>query len=90
MAIKPDTHFFDNDHPLLVIHSVVYRTCLALSLIIFPIIQMVFSRDLFYYPMRSVALILIALIRFVDIITQLDYRNVGQVYILLLVVVCQL
>lgn len=63
-------------HPLIILHVYIYRSCLALTLVIYPIVQIFFARNLIFFPMRSLALIAISLLRFIDILLQLDYRNV--------------
>jgi hypothetical protein len=39
---------------------------------------MYFARDLMQHPLRSLTLIAISVYRFTEVITQLDYRNVGD------------
>jgi hypothetical protein len=70
--------FIDSPHPLLTLHSTVYRSCMAVALIAYPIVQLATAKDILFYPLRSLALCVISFVRFVDILILLDYRNVGQ------------
>ncbi|VDK88684.1 unnamed protein product [Litomosoides sigmodontis] len=65
-------------HPLIVLLTSLYHLSLTVTLLIFPLYQIVVSRELYANLMHCTCLLMISAIRFSDILTQLDYRNIGE------------
>ncbi|VDK88422.1 unnamed protein product [Onchocerca ochengi] len=65
-------------HPLITLLTSLYHVSLTITLLIFPIYQVVVSRDLYANLLHCTCLLMISAVRFVDILTQLDYRNTGE------------
>uniref|UniRef100_A0A915PY28 Uncharacterized protein n=1 Tax=Setaria digitata TaxID=48799 RepID=A0A915PY28_9BILA len=66
-------------HPLIVLLTSLYHLSLTVTLLIFPIYQIIASRNLYANLMHCTCLLMINAVRFTDILTQLDYRNIGEV-----------
>ncbi|CAG9533531.1 unnamed protein product [Cercopithifilaria johnstoni] len=65
-------------HPLIVLLTSLYHLSLTITLLIFPLYQIVVSRELYANLLHCTCLLMINAVRFVDILTQLDYRNIGE------------
>uniref|UniRef100_A0AAF5PXY6 Uncharacterized protein n=2 Tax=Wuchereria bancrofti TaxID=6293 RepID=A0AAF5PXY6_WUCBA len=65
-------------HPLIVLLTSLYHVSLTVTLLIFPLYQIVVSRDLYANLLHCTCLLMINTVRFADILTQLDYRNIGE------------
>uniref|UniRef100_A0A0R3S750 G_PROTEIN_RECEP_F1_2 domain-containing protein n=1 Tax=Elaeophora elaphi TaxID=1147741 RepID=A0A0R3S750_9BILA len=65
-------------HPLIVLLTSVYHVSLTITLLIFPLYQIVVSRELYANLLHCICLLMINAVRFADILTQLDYRNIGE------------
>lgn len=65
-------------HPLIILLSSLYHVSLGISLVIFPLYQVVVSRFLLINPLSCVTLIMMNTMRFAEILSQLDYRNIGE------------
>ncbi|VBB27034.1 unnamed protein product [Acanthocheilonema viteae] len=66
-------------HPLIVLLTSLYHLSLTITLLIFPLYQIVISRELYANLLHCTCLLMINAVRFADILTQLDYRNIGEV-----------
>ena len=87
-SVLPSPYGAVNSHPLLIIHARIYRACLALTLVMYPALQvrisvsrqlqMYFASDLMFHPLRTMTLCVLSIYRFSEVITQLDYRNTGD------------
>nr|CRZ24167.1 Bm2187 [Brugia malayi] len=65
-------------HPLIVLLTSLYHMSLTVTLLIFPLYQIIVSQDLYANLLHCTCLLMINTIRFADILTQLDYRNIGE------------
>ncbi|KAK6104441.1 putative integral membrane protein [Brugia pahangi] len=65
-------------HPLIVLLTSLYHVSLTVTLLIFPLYQIIVSQDLYANLLHCTCLLMINTIRFADILTQLDYRNIGE------------
>ncbi|KAK6734291.1 hypothetical protein RB195_017833 [Necator americanus] len=65
-------------HPMVVVYMALYHMALAIGLIVFPLYQILCSEKLAYHPMSQTTLLIMSVVRFVEIITQLDYRGTGD------------
>ncbi|KFD48384.1 hypothetical protein M514_10736, partial [Trichuris suis] len=66
-----------HEHPLFVIHNTIHRTTLSFMLTIFPAAQLILSNVVHLSPMKALAIIGIACSRIIDILIQIDYRNLA-------------
>ncbi|CDW55630.1 hypothetical protein TTRE_0000390301 [Trichuris trichiura] len=66
-----------HEHPLFVIHNTIHRTTLSFMLTIFPAAQLILSNVVHLSPMKALAIIGIACSRVIDILIQIDYRNLA-------------
>ncbi|VDM50253.1 unnamed protein product [Toxocara canis] len=65
-------------HPLVVLLTTLYHTSIGTTLIIVPLYQVTVSRMLLKNPLICVSLVMINAVRFIDVLTQLDYRSIGE------------
>ncbi|KAK6041620.1 hypothetical protein COOONC_20875 [Cooperia oncophora] len=65
-------------HPMVVVYMALYHMALAIGLIIFPLYQILCSEKLSTHPLSQTALLILSVVRFVEILTQLDYRGTGD------------
>ncbi|KRX94620.1 hypothetical protein T4E_236 [Trichinella pseudospiralis] len=67
-------------HPLYVIHNTIRRTTLSMMLTVLPAAQLLLAsgKPLHRKPMKTTAILGIALVRIVDIFVQIDYRNLAH------------
>ncbi|CAJ0955920.1 unnamed protein product, partial [Mesorhabditis belari] len=65
-------------HPLIIIFHFLYHISLAISLIIFPLYQICVSERIHEIPIARHTLLILSAIRFFSILTQLDYRGIGD------------
>ncbi|OUC49103.1 hypothetical protein D917_05709 [Trichinella nativa] len=67
-------------HPLYVIHNTIRRTTLSMMLTVLPAAQLLLAsgEPLHRKPMKTTAILGIALVRIVDIFVQIDYRNLAH------------
>uniref|UniRef100_A0A9J2PKR8 G-protein coupled receptors family 1 profile domain-containing protein n=1 Tax=Ascaris lumbricoides TaxID=6252 RepID=A0A9J2PKR8_ASCLU len=65
-------------HPLIVLLSTLYHTSIGTTLIIIPLYQVTVSRMILKNPLSCVSLVMVNAVRFVEVLTQLDYRNIGE------------
>ncbi|KHN85439.1 hypothetical protein Tcan_00383, partial [Toxocara canis] len=65
-------------HPLVVLLTTLYHTSIGTTLIIVPLYQVTVSRMLLKSPLICVSLVMINAVRFIDVLTQLDYRSIGE------------
>ncbi|VDK19246.1 unnamed protein product [Anisakis simplex] len=65
-------------HPLIVLLSTLYHTSIGTTLIIVPLYQIAISWTLLHHPLSCVSLVMVNAVRFVEVLTQLDYRNIGE------------
>ncbi|KAM3718589.1 Cytosolic arginine sensor for mTORC1 subunit [Dirofilaria immitis] len=66
-------------HPVIILLTSLYHISLTITLLIFPLYQITVSRDLYANLLHCTCLLMINAVRFADILTQLDYRNIGEV-----------
>ncbi|CAI4232860.1 unnamed protein product [Auanema sp. JU1783] len=69
---------FDDIHPLLTIYGSIYHFSLAISLVVYPLYQIVCCEKMYKYPMTIDSLICLSAVRFVDCLTHMDYRGTGD------------
>ncbi|VDK68959.1 unnamed protein product [Cylicostephanus goldi] len=65
-------------HPMVVVYMALYHMALAIGLIVFPLYQVICSEKLAFHPMSQTTLLIMSVVRFVEILTQLDYRGTGE------------
>ncbi|CAB3410958.1 unnamed protein product [Caenorhabditis bovis] len=72
--------FFINDleHPILTIYLEIYQIVVALGITTFALFQVLVSEKLSKFPIFTNALLMLSIIRCVDILTQIDYRDAGE------------
>ncbi|VDN03183.1 unnamed protein product [Thelazia callipaeda] len=66
-------------HPSIVLLTSLYHISLTVTLLIFPLYQIMISHSLHANSLHCITLLMVSAIRFADILTQLDYRNTGEV-----------
>ncbi|EYB84406.1 hypothetical protein Y032_0317g2325 [Ancylostoma ceylanicum] len=65
-------------HPMAVVYMALYHMALAVGLIVFPLYQILCSEKLALHPISQTTLLIISIVRFVEILTLLDYRGTGD------------
>ncbi|KAK5967446.1 hypothetical protein GCK32_002660, partial [Trichostrongylus colubriformis] len=65
-------------HPMVVVYMALYHMALAIGLVVFPLYQIICSENLGTQPFNQTALLVMSVVRFVEILTQLDYRGTGD------------
>ncbi|VDM71394.1 unnamed protein product [Strongylus vulgaris] len=65
-------------HPMVVVYMALYHMALAIGLIVFPLYQILCSEKLASHPFSQTTLLTMSVVRFVEILTQLDYRGTGD------------
>ncbi|CAJ0606695.1 unnamed protein product [Cylicocyclus nassatus] len=65
-------------HPMVIVYVALYHIALAIGLIVFPLYQVICSEKLAFHPMSQTTLLIMSVVRFVEILTQLDYRGTGD------------
>ncbi|UMM17816.1 hypothetical protein L5515_014178 [Caenorhabditis briggsae] len=65
-------------HPLVTIYSQLFHVVLALSITSYALFQVLVAEHLSRFPILSCALIILSVIRALDILTQIDYKDIGN------------
>ncbi|RCN39572.1 hypothetical protein ANCCAN_14470 [Ancylostoma caninum] len=65
-------------HPMAVVYMALYHMALAVGLIVFPLYQILCSENLAFHPISQTTLLIMSVVRFVEILTLLDYRGTGD------------
>uniref|UniRef100_A0A7I4Y7Y3 GPI ethanolamine phosphate transferase 2 n=1 Tax=Haemonchus contortus TaxID=6289 RepID=A0A7I4Y7Y3_HAECO len=65
-------------HPMVVVYMALYHMALAIGLIVFPLYQILCSEKLSINPLSQTSLLILSVVRFVEILSQLDYRGTGD------------
>ncbi|CAA90116.3 Phosphatidylinositol-glycan biosynthesis class W protein [Caenorhabditis elegans] len=65
-------------HPLVTIYSQLFHVVLALSITSYALFQVLVAEHLSRYPIFSCALVILSVIRALDILTQIDYKDIGN------------
>ncbi|KAL6735138.1 hypothetical protein Aduo_005610 [Ancylostoma duodenale] len=65
-------------HPMAVIYMALYHMSLAVGFIVFPLYQILCSEKLAFHPISQTTLLIMSVVRFVEILTLLDYRGTGD------------
>ncbi|CAI2337810.1 unnamed protein product [Caenorhabditis sp. 36 PRJEB53466] len=65
-------------HPLVTIYSQLFHIVLALSITSYALFQVLVAEHLNRYPILSCALVILSIIRALDILTQIDYKDIGN------------
>ncbi|WKX96478.1 hypothetical protein Q1695_012708 [Nippostrongylus brasiliensis] len=65
-------------HPMVVVYMALYHMALAIGLVVFPLYQIICSEKLSAHPLAQTTLLILSVVRFVEILTQLDYRGTGD------------
>ncbi|CAI5440711.1 unnamed protein product [Caenorhabditis angaria] len=67
----------DRVHPLVTIYSQIFQLVLGLSITSFALFQVLVSETLSKYPLYQSSLMFLSIVRALDILTQIDYKDVG-------------
>ncbi|KJH44329.1 hypothetical protein DICVIV_09645, partial [Dictyocaulus viviparus] len=65
-------------HPMVIVYMALYHLSLAIALTIFPLYQILSAEKLSSKPIIQTTLLILSVVRFVEILTQLDYRGTGD------------
>ncbi|EGT44938.1 hypothetical protein CAEBREN_14460 [Caenorhabditis brenneri] len=65
-------------HPLVTIYSQLFHVVLALSITSYALFQVLVAEHLSRYPIFGCALTILSIIRGLDILTQIDYKDIGN------------
>ncbi|EFO86183.1 hypothetical protein CRE_01818 [Caenorhabditis remanei] len=65
-------------HPLVTIYSQLFHVVLALSITSYALFQVLVAEHLAKYPLLSCSLIILSVMRALDILTQIDYKDIGN------------
>ncbi|KAJ1373270.1 hypothetical protein KIN20_035629 [Parelaphostrongylus tenuis] len=65
-------------HPMVIVYMALYHVALAVALIVFPLYQIMCAEKLASKPLLQTTLLILSVVRFVEILTQLDYRGTGD------------
>uniref|UniRef100_A0A1I7UFV1 Serpentine receptor class gamma n=1 Tax=Caenorhabditis tropicalis TaxID=1561998 RepID=A0A1I7UFV1_9PELO len=68
----------NSPHPLVTIYSQLFHIVLALSITSFALFQVLVAEHLARYPIFACALVILSVIRALDILTQIDYKDIGN------------